>query len=416
MVKWKRLVVPGLCLALWGTGASPLAQDAPAPEPAPEEEPQAPPPPTPPEPPKKESKKLPWGLYVGVAAGAASTKDIDTSVQTLTTEVTSNTLRLPEQDFARAAVGWRLPEGKGDFRLVFNGYKEAKYEFDSIGAESLLALGSAQTLVSGPVDWWTLSIRDGLLTSQRTPRVWLVTDDANMNGAADPEEVRQLAPDVTIARQFTDNLQNQVQTVDLLYGREFGGRRFSSHWWGGLRAFEYRGNILAGAWLDVNVAGVGFTDGAFFRPLIFSQDSSGFGPTGAWEVDFNFFNKGLVMFVRAQTALSFNSNKLDSGEFFTSARPTPSLGFIVMVPARLQVTRDKTAWQNTAEAGVRIVMRNGLQFELGYSKTGYLDIVTSPIDIDIPETLGQIEQGTSALYATQDYVVEGWHAGLAFQF
>ena len=87
-----------------------------------------------------------------------------------------------------------------------------------------------------------------------------------------------------------------------------------------------------------------------------------------------------------------------------------------LAQARLQESRDKSTWQNTGEIGVRFKLRNNLRFELGYSITGYLDAIILPSLIVVPETQDQINEGVTALYGTQDYDVEGWHAGMSFQF
>jgi hypothetical protein len=62
------------------------------------------------------------------------------------------------------------------------------------------------------------------------------------------------------------------------------------------------------------------------------------------------------------------------------------------------------------------VLKNGLQFQLGYSMMGFLDILLVPQSVTIPASFGQVQAGTSALYNTRDYKLDGWLATVAYQF
>lgn len=410
----------GVALALAGSGSRLWAQDPTPPVDPPVEPESAPEAPASEEPPPPREKH--FGLYVGVAVGAASGDDVETSIETTPTTTTRGFLTIDEADFGRAAIGWQLPANKGDFRLVFNGYKETSYQMTSTGLQNFVNTPAGPQFcvaVGGPclVPWWLLEVDNGAVTARRFPPTWdLAINDADNDGSPDIEEVVVLQDlDLTVNSSLPDSLQNQIQTVDLLYGRAFGGRRYSSHWWGGLRGFEYRGNTIASAWLLVNLQGTGFTEGALLRLLNVSQDTNGFGPTGAWEVDFNFFDRRLALYVKGQVALMFNSTTMDTGNFYTLADVLTSNAYI-SAPARLREERDKSTWQNGAELGARYMMRNGLQFELGYSIIGYLDAVLTPVGLTIPANETQVEQGTSGLLHTQDLRFDGWHAGLAFQF
>lgn len=414
MKQWLGLVaVPVLCVGLLGAPSWSYAQDPAAPPEPATPEPSVTPPPAP-------QKKHRMGLYVAAGFGNASADTLDNSIETTLKNSAQTSLKIDAHDQGRAAIGWKLPEGKGDFRIAFTGYKETGYELRSQGLETRIN-SSNQDCISPSgvclIPWWTVTINDGELVSQRFPPQWdSAVDDTNGNGQPDLEEIHVLgSPDITVTRTMDDTLQNQIQTFDFLYGREFGGRRLSSRWWAGLRAFEYRGNMLATAWLGNTVPGEHFTEGSFYRLLNFSQDTSGFGPTGSWEIDFNFFEKRLMLYLRGQSAFTFNSYDIDSGVFFTHLRNSET-GLTQPVPARLHEKRDKSSWQNTAEGGVRWLMRNGLQFELAYNFTGYLDAVLAPNKINIPLLAAQAGQGTSGLYHHQDYVVKGWHAGVGFQF
>jgi hypothetical protein len=278
--------------------------------------------------------------------------------------------------------------------------------------------GECQVVGADPcgLPWWQLRITDGRLDSGLYIPIWNESLDADQDGAADLDEIFvPSVADLSTSGPAIDSLDNQFQSFDVLYGREFGGRRFSSRWWGGLRYQEYRGNTLSAGWLLLGGVPNGFTDGSFLPPLVFAQESTGFGPTGSWEFDVNFFEKRLQLFARGQVALTFNSMEATSGDFITLLPLTTGVGYLP-APANLTESRDKSSWQNTGEVGVRLLMRNGLQFEAGFSRTGFLDAMIIPIAITIPETQTQVGLGTSAIYSTQDYLVTGWHAGVAYQF
>ena len=52
---------------------------------------------------------------------------------------------------------------------------------------------------------------------------------------------------IEINRTITDNFENRLHNIDFVYGRTFGKRRFTGHWWGGLRYSVYEGNLPAAA-------------------------------------------------------------------------------------------------------------------------------------------------------------------------
>lgn len=369
-----------------------------------------------------------FGLYAGVAVGNASARELNTSLGTSLTYRTVSTLSFDDHDFGRAAIGWKLPEGRGDFRVVFNGYKETGYDFEARGLQSQVVFdpplgggitgGECQVVGTEPcgLPWWSLRIRDGRIDAGLFIPIWNESLDTDEDGAPDFAEILvPTVPNASTSGAAIDSLDNQVQSFDVLYGREFGGRRISSRWWGGLRFQEYRGNTLSAGWLLLNDVPNGFTDGTFLPPIVLSQESSGFGPTGSWEIDFNFFEKRVQLFLRGQVALTFNSMEANSGEFITLLRVSGSEAYVA-APAQLNETRDKSTWQNTGEAGVRLLLKNGLQFEAGFSRTGFLDAVLIPSALTIPLNETQVDLGVSAIYSTQDYLVTGWHAGVAYQF
>jgi hypothetical protein len=368
--------------------------------------------------PEEEKKGTAIGLYVYAGVGQADVDPINTSMKTQATFLTESWVTLEENDWARAELGWRLANGKGDFRLRWNGYAESKYSATSTGKAQFVAAALPIT-VATDLPWWHVEIADGLLSAERRPPLWdQAIDDANNNGVADPEEVRYTdPPDLSHERAFADNLQNRVYNIDLLYGREWGGRRFSGRWWAGLRGYEYEGNLVGGAWLNVSQPGFGFTDGTTLRLLSFRQRATGWGPTGILEADFNFFNRVLQLYIQGQAAFVLEEVTADSGQFFTYVTSLGSTGsFQQPISAQLTESRDKSIWQTSGEIGLRVNLKFGLTFDVAYNVTGYLDAIMVPSQIQIADSAGQFESGAAAIWNTQDLVYEGWRAGVGFQF
>jgi hypothetical protein len=153
--------------------------------------------------------------------------------------------------------------------------------------------------------------------------------------------------------------------------------------------------------------------------MSFYNETSGLGPTGILEVDFNFFDDRLAFYVLGQFAFVLADITVDSGPFSTLVLDQPqgsNAVYVIPIDAQLTATRNKSTWQDAGEVGLRVKMRNGLQIELAYHVTGFLDVILLPHEIAIPESRLEAAQGTSALYRTQDYVLDGWRAGIAFQF
>lgn len=432
MKKWRRFIaIGGLLLALPGSGSAAMAQDPSAPE---EETATAEEPASVTEQQEEGKKeKMPFGLYVGVAGGMGDADQFNTTIFANELNAGANYLTLSEQTYGRAAIGWQLPNRKGDFRLIFQGFKEEKYEYSSRGVTDRLPNDNSVDVSSGGlVPWWFTEIDGGDLVSVRLKPIWNpATDDADSDGRGDFDpsdpgckfggdvahcgEISYdlTAPDRVVVATMPDNLENRINSYDVVYGREFGGRRYSSRWWGGLRYFKYEGQLLASAWLNLSEsAGEHYTDGAFLRLLSIAQQTTGVGPIGSWEADFNFYDKGLQLYIRGEAAFTFNSMDMDSGPFFqivdegTSVPPTPA----TFLSDRLAKSIDKSSWQDRGEFGARVYLKNGLQFEVAYSITGYLDFILMPdllqlgVTNDDPQTF------------TQDIIINSFHVGAAYQF
>lgn len=364
-----------------------------------------------------------WGdhfaLFLEVATGTSQPDGIDPSLATGTRNSSWNSLSFDDFDYARAAIGWTLPHDRGNFSIVFTGYDESGY--------NLSARGEAYEYITGggsisapeptfPILWWELDIGDGVLTSTGSSPTWLPIDDVNGNEIPDPEEIRYDPEGInTATKAVTDTLQNQFQTVDVLYGRKFGGRRLGGRWAAGMRHFEYTGNIPAAAWLGVGLTGTGYTDGHFILPLVFYQEASGTGPTGSLGIVYSMFREKLVVYAEGRIAFLIQSLDSDSGDFFTIVND-PETGNLRPLNSRLQNSIDKDVWNVGFEAGMTYIIGSGLSLEVAYHVQSYQDTILLPTRLSIPETVDQILQPTSAIYNTQDIMTDGFRAGLKFQF
>lgn len=364
-----------------------------------------------------------WGdrnaLYVETAFGVAGSKDINTSVATDFKNTAVSTLRLDEHQYGRAAVGWSLPAARGGFQLVFNGFKEEDgYRLDSAGFRA--AVVGTDTEPNTPLPWWTLTLANGRLLSQRTPPVWTDADDANGNGVPEPSEVRYLPVDITTSLPAPKNLQNRLQTYELLYHRSFGGmsptRHVSGRWTAGVRHFVYEGNIPMPLWVST-VAGI-FSEGALAKPLLVSQDTSGTGPAGSLEIQSHFFRRRLSPYVQARAAFLVQTLHSDTGRAYTLARTPQGTIPTYLYPAEmsLQEDLDKSSWQTGIELGVRWTAVPGVKVQLGYHLDSFQDVLLLLDRVNIPDIVPEASFGPNAIYVTEDLEFDGWFAGLGFQF
>lgn len=414
-MKSRWILVLGVTL-LWAAGValpiSAAAQDAPAPADETEAARQA-------EATEGEAdkKKFMNGLYVEVGYGTNDMDPLDTTTRTTSTQSSSNSLTFDAMDYARAAIGWQLPGAKGRFRLVWQGYNETGYQFSAAGLESSLGvmLPSNPPIVDNLL-WWQVTVVDGQLTSARTPPTWTLADDANMDGAVQQNEVTYSGADISHALNMAPDLQNRIQIVDALYGREWGPRRVEGLWWGGIRYFVYEGTLLQGAWLRGPMAdGFGFSDGLFVRLLHPTQNTTAVGPTGSVGFQVNFFDKRVQLFMNGQFAFLLSKVETDTGNFFTLTNGNSNDDIVTGV-GRLTADRSRTSWQTYVDAGARFSIKKGLIIEVAVFEGGFLDAVLTPTELRIPQSAQELGQGTSAIFATQDLVLDGWRGSVAFQF
>lgn len=414
------ITVFGLLVLVLGLGLSIAPGDALAATPQDADAGGETPPETPAEPAQDDAgaagKARHFGLYVFAGTGTVDSKAIDLSNESASTNTTFTELTFEGMAYGQAALGWKLANDKGDFRLVFNGFKEDGYRFHSVGSAAVIdPTLNVNARVQDNLTWWTVDIVDGNLTSVRTPPQWTLAADANGDGFVDAPEVSYIGPDISATGSVVSDLENRVQTVDVMFGNSFGPERVSATWWAGLRYFEYEGTLLAGAWLSTKPAGELFTDGAFSGPLQLRHEASGYGPMTAMELDVNFFRKRVSLFAKGGAAFLFENLKSDSGSFSTYVTSTDP-EHINAVPAEISAERDKSVWHTHLEGGVRVSLKNGLRLEMAYHITGFLDSVLSPTVLRIPLARVEAPLGTSATFRTSDIVVDGWRAGVGFQF
>lgn len=360
-----------------------------------------------------EKKKTPFNLYVFAAFGDATADTINGSVETSIRVNTSSLFTLDSNDLGRAVVGWKRDDNRGDFRLIFTGYSETSYEYDAIGfAQDLPGVTAAE-----PIEWWNVGIRDGVLTTTLlTPQWSLFTDDANGDMQAQQNEVSYGTPAYSVSRQVPDNLQNRVQTFDFVYGRQWGKPPlWGARYFAGARYFTYDGTIPVAAFTsNAGTADVGFTD-AFVNPLInFRQETTAYGPLGQLELHLNFAEGMFQIFGHLETAFVLVNQEISTGDFNTFVS---ALDGINSFTGSLSEDREKTSWQLGGEAGFRIFLPNGLEFEAVYYNIAYLDTVLLPPLLQVPSTVNQgAVSPPSAIYNTQDLQFDGIRAGIGFQF
>jgi hypothetical protein len=185
-----------------------------------------------------------------------------------------------------------------------------------------------------------------------------------------------------------------------------------------LRYFAYEGTLLQGAWLRAPLAtGLGYSDGLAVRLLHPTQKAEGAGPTGSLGFQANFFDKRVQLFMNGQFAFLLSQIETDTGVFLTLTNGNAqSNDDLLSGGSRLTADRSRTSWHTHLDAGARFNLKMGLTLELAYFKSGFLDAVLTPTEVRVPQSAQELAQGSSAVYATQDLVLDGWRASVSFQF
>jgi uncharacterized protein YceK len=322
-------------------------------------------------------------------------------------------------------IGWTLPRGRGQYLLTYTGVADGNFELDATGMQASYQAPSIQNphTISFQLPWWQIAVNNGQMTTTKTPPLWSLNFDSpdnggNGDGLPDANEMRYPVTTVDISSTVPKDLGNKIQTWDLYYRREFGGVRIRSRWTAGIRYLMFDGSIVTPAWVagPSSTSGVGYTDGVQIGLIMMKQTTSGWGPVGSGEIDFNFFRQRLTLYALVQAALILESLDTDSGTFTYLARDPAVVGAYYPGAGRIQAQVSKSSWNTTFEAGLRVKMLEGFNLILDWNTTGYLDTMLLPTDLAIPDNSSQVGLGTTARFISRDFVVSSINIGLSFQF
>ncbi len=416
-MSWKRRLAVGMFSVGFGLVSQPVrAEDPPsqksdAPKAAPTEAPK---------------KKDPFfgdhfALYLETRGGSATVDTIDNSLQSGFSSNSVNKLNFSGSQVGQFTAGWTLPRGRGQYLLTYTGIADGTLEIDATGTQNSYQKQGSQTQIAigYQLPWWQITVRDGVLTTTKTPPVWnSIADDANENGAPDPNEIRYPTTTVNVSTTIPKSLGNKVQTWDLYYRREFGGVRIRSRWTAGLRYLTFDGAIITPAWLTgaSSTTGFGYSDGLQLDMMLMQQSTKGWGPVGSGEIQFNFFRQRLTLYALVQAAFLLETLDTDSGAFtYLSRDPAVATGYFPG-SGQIQSGLSKSTWNTTFEAGVRVRLLEGFNLMVDWNTTGYLDTMLVPTDLSIPDRASQVPLGTTARFVSRDFVVSSINLGLSFQF
>lgn len=380
-----------------------------------------------------EEQKIPWwggrfALYLETAVGGAGTSDVDTSLETSVQRVTYSTFDPGDRSFGRVVVGWQLPLNRGTFLLRFSGYKEdGGWELTGTGASA--SVSGTSTPAETPLPWWTIDMREGLLVATRNAPLWSSAQDADGDSKPDFDEVTYGGVDQTTSIAAPTTMQQRARTYDLAFQREFADKGPTDHWtgrWsGGLRHFQLEGAVPVPGWLGHSSGEAGilgdpglFSEGALLRPLLVNQDTSGIGPAGTLELQFQFLRRRATAYAQGRAAFLIQKLSADSGLVYTLTRRKLDGGpdAFYPTPLLLQHDVDKTSWQVGAEIGLRFRLLPGLTAALEYHRESQQDVLLLPDRLNIPADIEAAPFGSDAIFTTQDIDYDGWSAGLSFQF
>lgn len=407
---FNRLVAITTMLLFGATGAA-FGADEPAP---PKLEPKAP------AAADKSTKKKLFGngnmLYLDFAGGVGGAKAVESSITTGALSISTDHFKIDKAYGGRFSVGWTLPEGRGRYLLSLSGFGEQSYTYSSEAlTNQVISLQGSPTQNAPLLLWWTSSVKNGVLVSTKTNPLW---DDLNTNGIVDAGEVSYAStPDAQTSKAVTDTMQNRLNIWDLVYQRDFGGRRVGLTWTAGGRYYFYTGNIPASAWLTSGSAqsGAGYSDGVVLPFIVTNQDTTGLGPTGSAELQVRFSRGKVVLFGRGEVAFCLQTSKIATGPFFTLVRDTSS-GNLIAATAELSKKLDSSVWHLGATFGARFVVAEGCNIEVAWGTRALQSAILVPQSLLIPDRSDRIEVGTSALYQTRDLRYQMATVGLSYQF
>jgi hypothetical protein len=416
-MSWKRRLASGVFSIGFGVVSLPaLAEDPPPPN-------NEAPPVAATETPKKKDPFFGdhFAMYLETRGGSASIDTIDNSLQSGVKSNSLNSLNFSGNQIGQFTAGWTLPRDRGQYLLTYTGISDGTFELDATGTQSSYqSSGNQPAIVIGyQLPWWQVTVRNGLLTSTKTPPTWnSIADDTNGNGVPDPDEIKYPATTANLSAAVPKNLGNRIQTWDLYYRREFGGVRIRSRWTAGIRYLTFDGAIATPAWVTgaSSTSGVGYSNGATLDLILMQQATSGWGPVGSGEIQFNFFRQRLTLYALVQAAFILESLDTDSGTFTYISRDPAVVGAYYPGPGHIDESLSKSTWNTTFEAGIRVKLLEGFNMILDWNTTGYLDAMLLPTELSLPDNASQIALGTTARFVSRDYIVSSINLGLSFQF
>lgn len=415
-MNWKRGLVAGMI----SVGLSMVSQPSRAEDPPPPKDD------VPPVPAEVTKKKDPFfgdhfAMYLETRGGPASVDTINNSVQNGFRSYSANEFGFDGTTSGQFTAGWTLPRGRGQYLLTYTGVSEGTLELDATGSQTSYQASAGQSpiTIGYQLPWWQISIRDGVITTTKTPPVWnSFADDANGNDFPDPGEIKYPGTTTSLTAAVPKSIGNRIQTWDLYYRREFGGVRIRSRWTAGLRYLTFDGAIVTPAWVTgaSSTNGLGYSDGSQLEMIVMQQSTTGWGPVGSGEIQFNFFRQRLTLYAMVQAALIVESLETDSGTFEYLARDPAAAERYFPGAGRIQESLSKTSWNTTFEAGLRVRLLEGFNMILDWNTTGYLDTMLLPTDLLLPDNAAQVALGATARFVSRDYVVSSINLGLSFQF
>ncbi len=359
-----------------------------------------------------------FALFLEAGSGSMAVDDIEAAIRNNATFASNTVISFSDFTYGEATIGWQLPYDKGRFEVTYKGHREDTYSMNAQGFWASLTPESDVGFDPLPlIPWWTMQISNGTLHAEMSLPTWFADqNDDDGDGSVGLDEVLfSSMPAVVIDNPALSDMQNSVQTYDLQYRRWFGGRRYGGVWSAGIRYMEYGGNIPATFWISNANDQFGWTSGGFQNPLIFTQETTGIGPTASLGFEIKYFRDRLQLFGEGRLSFLFQSMATDSGDFFALLQD-PAGGTLLSVPATVSSEFDKDVWNVSAEAGVRVQVLSGLFFELAYSVNSYHDTVLLPTQLTIPDVLARIGQPIGGVFRSQDLVYEGVRSSLSFQF
>ncbi|MBD3867883.1 MAG: hypothetical protein IFK94_07155 [Acidobacteria bacterium] len=369
---------------------------------------------------KGQSAARRFALFLEAGGGAMSMDNLEANIRNNGTFNSTSLISFSDFTYGQATIGWQLPHDKGRFEATYNGHREDTYSMTATGQWASLTSDSDIGSAALPlVPWWTMEISNGTLHSEMFLPTWFAdVNDTDGDSEVDPNEIIYSgSPVVVIDNPAQTDMQNSVQTYDVQYRRWFGGRRYGGTWSAGMRYLEYGGNVPATFWISNDNNQFGWTSGGFQNPLIFTQETTGVGPTASLGFEIKYFRDRLQLFGEARLSFLFQSMQTDSGGFFTLLQdPGGGGSSLLSIPAEVSSEFDKDVWNVSAEAGVRVQLLSGLFFEVAYTTNAYHDVVLLPTQLTIPDVLARIGQPVGGVFRSQDLVYEGVKSTLSFQF